>query len=436
MNANCSRTNILLFTPDLTPWGIENGRGITGFSLMVDEYARLLAHYGRVVDVSCSSLQNPDLKIGDEYLLLKRNIWQIVKNARLKDWKYAFWYCLKARDLSRPARLQVFKQRLSTGLYIKQIKRRGTAVAFIQSFLPHIMPFVGASLHTRLPMVVCCHAAYDDKDPLFCNYGGAFARYVICPLVMNGILVCGVSSGIVRYFQRHIPKVFYPQLHVVGNPIPVDSGLERITESNVFTIVVSGNIGERKNQSQVLRALALLPATDQKRLRVVFIGYDSTKGRIQQEAEDLGVNGFCWFAGKLPREKALQLTANADLILSATRSEGFGLPFIEGFTFGIPAVFFADVAAAEELRDPKWAVLVEERSDKALADGILTAMHTEWDRDYIHRSVLKKFSPQVIADKYINVLDAAHVPSMSEKRWDKMMLAYLRNKNGAFYQEK
>lgn len=437
MNTDCFRQDIVLFTPDLTPFGIENGRGITGFSLMVDEYARLLAKSGKNVVVSCSSLKNPDTKINDEYLLLKRTLWRIVRYARVRDWKYAFLYFIRARKLSRATRFQIFKQRLSTGLYIRQIRDSKATVAFIQSFLPHIMPFVGASLSEKLPMALVCHAAYDDKSPLFCNYGGSFARYAVAPLVMNGISVSGVGSGIVKYFQQHIPIRYYPQLHLIGNPLPVVivDALRNEKVTCGYTIVVSGNIGERKNQSQVLRSLAMLPAETKRDMQVIFIGNDTTNGKIQQEAKELGVDDLCYFTGQLQRSEALRITANADLVVSATCSEGFGMPFIEGFAFGIPAVSFADIDAAEELGDPECMVLVKERSDKALADGILKAMQKEWDRNYIRQMVISKFDSQVITEKYIHLLDSTPKPTLSEERWDKMMLVYLRNKEGCFYPE-
>lgn len=429
------RRNILLFTPDLTPIGVENGRDSTGFSLMVDEYARMLVHSGRVVDVSCSSLRNSDIKINNEYLLLRRNLWQIVSSARWRDWKYAFLYFLRARNLSLTAKLQILKQRLSTGLYYKQIRKQGSTVAFLQSFLPHIMPFVGASLRAKLPMVIVCHSGYEDESPKFRNYESSFARYVVCPMAINGICISGVSSGIVRYFQRYVPSRFYSELHVIGNPLPKRvEDLNRTKKSNAFTIIVSGTIGERKNQGQVLRALALLPKKERERLRVIFIGSDTTGGRIQKEGKALGVNAFCCFMGKLSREKALEITAEANLVVSAARNEGFGMPFIEGYSFGIPAVFFADIDAAEDLGDCKCAVMVKERSDKAFAEGILTAMHTEWDRHYIYQFVIKKFNQQVIAEKYAELLDTVQISSLSENRWDKMMLVYLRNKNRRFYQ--
>lgn len=428
------RNVVLIFTPDLTPSGIENGRGVTGFSLMVDEYARLLARHGKVVRVSCSSLKNPDLKIGDEYLLLERSLWQIARHARPGDWKHAFLYFLASCRLSRSARWRIFKQRLSTGLYVKQIRRSGAEVVFLQSFLPHIMPFVGAALHEKVPMALACHQAYDDRSPLFANYEGAFARYAVAPMVMNGIPVSGVGSGIARYFRQHVPECYWSRLHVIGNPVPEPDGmLGRKKDSGLFTIVVSGNIGERKNQSQVLRALACLPAEERGRLQVIFIGDDSTHGRIRRQAVEAGVERLCRFMGRLSREETLRVTAGADLVLSATRSEGFGLPFIEGFSFGIPAVFFADIDAAAELGDPKCAVLVRERGDEALAEGILQAMRTEWDREHIRRSVREKFGPQAIAGQHARLLGSASVPSLSEKRWDRMMLAYLRNKDGRFY---
>ena len=83
-------------------------------------------------------------------------------------------------------------------------------------------------------------------------------------------------------------------------------------------------------------------------------------------------------------------------------SEGFGLSIIEGFVYGKPTVAFADLAAVPDLYHEKAMVLVKERSDIALANGMLKVMNNNWDATWITKYA-ENFSFEVMAKRYLNV---------------------------------
>lgn len=87
----------------------------------------------------------------------------------------------------------------------------------------------------------------------------------------------------------------------------------------------------------------------------------SLKQRIQiiKQQISIGVSDNCIFYGSVSREESLRIISNSDLVASTTLSEGFGLPFLEGYSFGIPALFFKDIAAAEILSDSQCCITIE-----------------------------------------------------------------------------
>ncbi len=63
---------------------------------------------------------------------------------------------------------------------------------------------------------------------------------------------------------------------------------------------------------------------------------------------------------------------SADLLLTASLEEGFGLPAIEAMSVGCP-VLYSDVGGLSEVVDG-CGVLVDPRDESSIADGILNAI--------------------------------------------------------------
>ena len=77
---------------------------------------------------------------------------------------------------------------------------------------------------------------------------------------------------------------------------------------------------------------------------------------------------------------------------------------IEAFTHGIPTVAFSDLDAIPDLYHEKAMILVDERTDEALANGIETTLATEWENNMI-KKYAQNFSFEKMAKEYINVYE-------------------------------
>ena len=60
---------------------------------------------------------------------------------------------------------------------------------------------------------------------------------------------------------------------------------------------------------------------------------------------------------------------------------------IEAAKYGIPTLTFGDLDAAKDIYSPDSMLLVDERTDEAVADGISKMMKKEWNKDAIIKSV-------------------------------------------------
>ncbi len=105
--------------------------------------------------------------------------------------------------------------------------------------------------------------------------------------------------------------------------------------------------------------------------------------------------------GNIPKEEVRDYYRQADYNIVASISEGFGLSIIEGFVLGLPCVTFSDLDAVKDVYHPAAMILVNERTDEALKDGMVDILNRNWDKAFI-KDFAQGFSFEKMAEKYIN----------------------------------
>lgn len=164
-------------------------------------------------------------------------------------------------------------------------------------------------------------------------------------------------------------------------------------------ILCIGSFIKRKNQFQVLRALDILDKTVQEQIKVIFIGEGPMLATIQYEASERKLNNIVEFVGQVDHEKMSYFYKSAFATISTSLNEAFGLTIIEGYCYGVPAIFFDDIDAARELYSPDAAVLIKGKSNQDVANAIKTAVCSRWDSQKI-KEYSMKFDIRETASKY------------------------------------
>jgi glycosyltransferase involved in cell wall biosynthesis len=139
---------------------------------------------------------------------------------------------------------------------------------------------------------------------------------------------------------------------------------------------------------------------------VLFLGIDNT-GTFEKNIHQLGLDNDVIYCGNIHRDYIHIYYSQSDFTILASKSEGFGLSIIEGFFYGLPCITFSDLDAIEDLYDLRAMYLVNERTDEALAKGLLSCISSKWDRVFIQKYAFN-FSLENSAVKYIscyNTLD-------------------------------
>lgn len=166
-------------------------------------------------------------------------------------------------------------------------------------------------------------------------------------------------------------------------------------------ILSVGSMTNNKNQIQLLRAYRLLPKEIQNKTMIFIAGQDLSGGKVADYVTKYNLQDNVVVCGFLSRKElaGLYKVGNYNVLLSFT--EGFGLSMIEAAKYGIPTLTFGDLDAAKDIYSPDSMLLVDERTDEAVADGISKMMKKDWNKDAIIKSV-DRFNDDIY-NQYLDV---------------------------------
>jgi len=174
-------------------------------------------------------------------------------------------------------------------------------------------------------------------------------------------------------------------------------------------ILVVGRVEARKNPTAAIKAFALI-AADYPKLQLVFAGSPGFQAEhAKQLAQALGLADRIQFLGFISPQTLADLYAYAKILLFPSFYEGFGLPVLEAFHYGVPVVASTTPAVSEVAGDA--ALLVEPTDTVGISRALVRLLEEpELRAELIAKGVerLKQFTWDVSAGQLrelINNLD-------------------------------
>jgi len=132
-----------------------------------------------------------------------------------------------------------------------------------------------------------------------------------------------------------------------------------------LNILFLGNLVERKGLHTLLDALTL----QRENFNVDIVGSleaDSHYARAMQ-AKAAGMQSQVTFYGALDHEPLIERLKQAQVLVLPSAYEGFGIVYLEGMGFGLPAIGTTSGAASEIIEDGKTGYLIAANDASALA---------------------------------------------------------------------
>ncbi len=136
-----------------------------------------------------------------------------------------------------------------------------------------------------------------------------------------------------------------------------------------LTVLFVGRVTPAKGQAELVEAFALFRAADPRPSRLVLVGRttgsDAYVRDIERRVLRHGLEADVVLTGEVDDDALHGWFARADLYVSPSRHEGFGVPLVEAMAYGLPVVALAAGAVAATLGGG--GVLVEDPEPAALA---------------------------------------------------------------------
>jgi glycosyltransferase involved in cell wall biosynthesis len=106
---------------------------------------------------------------------------------------------------------------------------------------------------------------------------------------------------------------------------------------DAFVMVTVGRLVARKATTHLVQALA---ATQRPKVHLLIVGDGPDAGAIRAAAADAGLSARVHLTGQVTEERKYQALGVADIFVSASQHEGFGLVFLEAMACGLPVICY------------------------------------------------------------------------------------------------
>jgi glycosyltransferase involved in cell wall biosynthesis len=185
--------------------------------------------------------------------------------------------------------------------------------------------------------------------------------------IFNSQTTKGVVNNLIENGKSSV--VAYPPTNRFGEAISEEEISERAT-SDELKILFLGNVMERKGLHILLKAIQ--PATCNLELDVAgSLITDSNYAKQMQEFVTVnGLSSIVHFHGALENEPLRKKLQQAHVLIVPSSYEGFGIVYLEGMAFGLPAIGTTVGAAGEIIEHEKTGYLIQANDHQALATHI------------------------------------------------------------------
>ncbi len=171
--------------------------------------------------------------------------------------------------------------------------------------------------------------------------------------------------------------------------------------SSEFIFVVSGRIVPHKQFDGIIKAFAsAFKGDDSKKL--ILIGGGKQLEYLKKLAKNSGVADQTEFTGVLSREEVAKRTAAADCLVCFSRLETFGVPVIEAWACGIPAIGTDSLGFLEYYNDSLGYIVRHDSVDElAKAMEKVAARKDSYSKEYISNFAKENFGGEAVYEMLI-----------------------------------
>lgn len=226
---------------------------------------------------------------------------------------------------------------------------------------PHPYPIISLVHHLR-----CSELRPKWQNSL---YRGVEKKYLqsVDGFIFNSETTRRVVNGLIG---NSLPEmVAFPPTDRFGEAIS-ESEIEVRSRENVLRILFLGNIIERKGLHTLLQAIRLLTFNFQLDIVGSLTADPIYAKQMQDVVISNSLSSFVTFHSALNNQPLVEKLKQAHILVVPSSYEGFGIVYLEGMGFGLPAIGTTLGAASEVIEDGRIGFLIQPGDAQGLATNL------------------------------------------------------------------
>ena len=413
---------------------IEFTKNKTGFGLMVQNIVSSVAELENVVLLTRVITKGKNEK---NFKILSHTWGQFFSYAKLKDWligiKAFFANGVTVKDRAR----HVFYE-VDGGYVRKQIQMEKPDIVHIHGIGTITESYIRICEEMKVRYTVTLHGLIGLNDSVSAPaYEKQIERDFLIKAEKNNIPVSVISSGMkARIEEKYLGKK-------ANNITVITNGTKKNNENDTKFIREEGTLTQEKFQEYYSDCLkqndlypklndtyAYLQYSKKNGKKILFFVGNITKNKNQMQAVEILKNTKVFKNTLLVlwgrevdngevRRKIVEYQLHKNVILGGfndqmdifwkfcdvnlflSLNDGFGLPIVEGYMYGVPCVTFEDLDATQDLYYPEAMLKVKDRSNESVTDTLKIALDKNWKYEEIIE-IGNMFSIDIMSEKYVN----------------------------------
>ena len=228
------------------------------------------------------------------------------------------------------------------------------------------------------------HLRSSELRPRWQNvfYRAAEKKYLdsVDGFIFNSNTTQKVVNGLIERAKPSI--VAYPPTDRFGAPLTENKIAEKV-KSQEFRILFLGNVIYRKGLHTLVEALSFLGAASFSLDVVGSLTAEPVYVKLIQELiTKNNLSSFVFLHGPLDKEPLIEKYKRSHVLVVPSSYEGFGIVYLEGMGFGLPAIGTTAGAAGEIIEHGQTGYLIAPNDSRSLADHLQSLAE---DRDSLRR---------------------------------------------------
>lgn len=213
---------------------------------------------------------------------------------------------------------------------------------------------VGAQLSkfANFPHVISVHGGdlYDPSKKMSPHRHGVLRAVIRCLLTKADAIVgqsVNTLDNMSKYYGSDLSGVRIP----LGITRPPQGTVERASYGLTDDDMVLATVGRLVPRKAIDQMVAMLPQLSECRAHLFIVGSGPEEPKLKEQAASLGVADRLHCLGFVSEEEKAGVLRMADLFVSTSQHEGFGLVFLEGMACGLPVVCYDHGGQTDFLED-------------------------------------------------------------------------------------